>query len=97
MDIGIQDVLTQAGATVLITILLGVIKVTVPNFDSARFGALTAIVLGLIVVIGANVTAVAEVQLGVGEAVLLGILSGAAAAGIYTAGRATTSSVPPAG
>lgn len=87
MELSVQDVLTVAGAAVVVLILTGVIKTALPNFDSARFGAALAVGLGIVIVAGANATALAEVRLGWGEAVLTGILAGASAAGIYDAGK----------
>ena len=89
MEFGIQDVLTITGATTLILILVGVVKRAWPNFDSSRWGAVLAIVLGLILVCGANALSLAEVQLGWGQAVLTGILAGASASGIYDAATGT--------
>lgn len=87
MTLGIQDILTVAGATVIVLILVGVIKSALPNFDSARFGAALAIGLGILIVAGANYFVIAEVRLDWGSAILTGILAGASAAGVYDAGK----------
>ena len=86
MTLGIQDVLTVAGATVVILILVGALKAAWPAFDSARFGALVSIAFGILLVALANATAIAEVRLDWGTAILTGILAGASASGLYDAG-----------
>lgn len=86
MELSIKDLLTVGGATVMVVLLMAVIGKAL-TFDTARFGALVDIVLGVGVVALANVSAVAGVKLGWGEAVLTGILAGAAASGLYDAGK----------
>jgi len=86
MELSIQDLLTVGGSTVLVVLLMAVISKAI-TFDTARFGALVDIVLGVIVVALANVSAVADVKLGWGEAILTGVLAGAAASGLYDAGK----------
>ena len=92
MELTLQDLLTTGGATALVLILTAVLKRTWPNFNSDRFGAITAIVLGIAIVALANAGTIVEVRLGWGEAVLTGLLAGAAASGLYDAGRGLTSS-----
>src|SRR5690554_6227110 len=89
MELTVQDVLTMTGATTLVLIAVGVVKRSWPNFDSARWGALLAIGFGLLVVCGANALSLAEVRLDWAQAILTGILAGAAASGIYDAATGT--------
>jgi hypothetical protein len=91
VTISLQDVLTVGGATAIVLILIQVAKAALKNFDWSRFGALTAIVLGIVVVGLANASAIAEVRLGWGEAVLTGLLAGAAATGLYETGKGVAS------
>lgn len=85
------DLLTQGGLAAFVLLVVGVIKTTLPSFDSARFGAITAIGVGIVAALAANAAAIAGVQLSVPEAVFLGILGGAAASGLYDAGTGPTS------
>jgi hypothetical protein len=85
------DLLTQAGLAAFVLLLVGVVKKTAPSFDSGRFGAILAIGIGVAAANLANLTSVADVQLSVAEATFLGIMGGAAAAGLYDAGTGPTS------
>jgi hypothetical protein len=87
VELGLKDVLTVAGATIVVVILTGAVKTAIPNFDSARFGALLAIGFGVAIVAGANATALADVRLDWASAALTGILAGASASGLYDAGK----------
>lgn len=80
------DLLTLSGLTAFVILMVGLIKVTLPSFDSARFGAVTAVGIGVLAATAANLTSVGDVHLGAAEAIFLGILGGAAAAGLYDAG-----------
>ena len=88
MELSIQDLLTVGGATVLIVILMAVITKAIA-FDTSKFGALLDIALGVAIVLLANTAALADVKLGIGEAILTGVLAGAAASGLYSAGKGT--------
>ena len=90
MDISIQSLLTVGGATALVLILTQVLKGPLPI--PTRFASLEAIALGVLVVALANVTAVADVKLAWGNAVLTGILAGASAVGLYEAGTSVATS-----
>jgi len=87
MDISIQSLLTVGGATALVLILTQVLKGPLPIPE--RYGSLLAIGLGIVVVALANWSAIADVRLGWGEAILTGILAGASATGLYEAGKST--------
>lgn len=89
MELTVQDVLTITGATTLVLISVGVVKRSWANFDSQRWGALLSILFGLLYVIGANALSVAEVRLEWAQAILTGILAGAAASGVYDAATGT--------
>lgn len=91
MELSLQDLLTTGGATALVLILTALLKKTLPNFDAPRFGAITAVVLGIGVVLLANAGSVADIRLGWGEAVLTGLLAGSAASGLYDVGKGLTS------
>ena len=80
------DLLTQAGLAAFVLLMVGVVKKTVPAFDSARFGAILAISIGVVAALLANMSGVGDVNLSVAEAVFLGIMGGAAASGLYDAG-----------
>lgn len=91
MSFSIQDLLSVGGATGLIIILMTVITKAI-HFDTARFGALIDIGLGVAIVAGANAAAVAGVKLAWAEAILTGVLAGAAASGLYDAGKGAITS-----
>lgn len=86
---GVQDVLTVAGASVLVIILLGAFRSAVPTFDASRFGAIVAILLGVVIVTVFNFLSVTD-HLDPATDLLTGILAGASAAGVYDAGRGVT-------
>jgi len=85
------DLLTQAGLSAFVLLAVGVIKKTLPSFDSERFGAITAIGIGVVVAVAASLTNAGGVTLPIAEAVFLGAISGAAASGLYDAGSGVTS------
>jgi hypothetical protein len=85
MDISIQSLLTVGGATALVLILTQILKGPLPIPE--RYASVLAIALGIVVVGLANVSAVADVRLGWGEAILTGILAGASATGLYEVGK----------
>jgi len=84
-----QSLLTVGGATALVLILTQVLKGPLPI--PTRFASLEAIALGIIIVGGANLGAVADVRLAWGNAILTGILAGASAVGLYEVGNSVAS------
>ena len=82
----LPDLLTQGGIATVVILLVGVVKTTLPAFDSARFGAILAIGLGIALANLANLS-LGVVSMTILEASLTGLLGGAAASGIYDAGR----------
>lgn len=80
------DLLTQAGLAAFVLLMVGVVKRTAPSFDSARFGAILAMGIGVAGALAANATSIGDVHLSVAEAVFLGLMAGAAASGLYDAG-----------
>ena len=84
----LPNLLTQGGVTVVTIILIGVLKVTAPGFDMARFGPILAIVIGVALTALANVSLPPD-QVGLSPigVLLTGLLGGGAAVGIYAAGR----------
>ena len=86
------DLLTQAGLAAFVLLAVGVVKRTLPSFDSNRFGPILAIGIGIVAALAANTVALGGAgSLSVAEAVFLGILGGAAASGLYDAGSGITS------
>jgi hypothetical protein len=81
------DLLTQGGLAAFVLLLVGVLKKTFPTFDSARFGAVTAMGLGVAIALAANASSVAVSAMSLPEAIFLGVLGGLAAAGLYDAGQ----------
>lgn len=84
------DLLTQAGLAAFVLLLVGVIKKAAPVIDMDRWGAILAMGVGVAVALAANFASVGDVHLSVAEAVFLGIMGGAAAAGLYDAGTGVT-------
>ncbi len=83
-DLTIANLTSVAGAVVLVTILVEVIKRAAALTSAAvdRFGPALAIALGVVVVVAATLLTAPITPAGVGQAVLTGILAGAAAAGL---------------
>lgn len=88
----LPDLLTQTGIATIVVLLIGLVKSAVPNFDHARWGALLACALGVGLAAFANTFAIADMKLEPVAMVLTGLLGGAAAAGVYQAGRSATRS-----
>lgn len=78
----VADLLTLGGAAAIVTIIVEVIKRAAALNDAqiARFGPLMSVVVGMVVTIGAAFAQSAPYD----EAVLTGLLAGAAASGIYS-------------
>lgn len=79
------DLLTTTGLAAFCLLVVGVVKTTLPAFDSARFGALLSIGIGIASALAANAASVADVQMSIPEAVFLGVIAGATASGVYDA------------
>jgi|WetSurMetagenome_2_1015567.scaffolds.fasta_scaffold03982_4 hypothetical protein len=77
----VSDVLTLGGATILVTIAVEVVKRTLAMTEAqtARFGPLMSIGFGVLFVVGAAWSQTADIP----NALLTGLLAGAAASGIY--------------
>lgn len=84
MDLSIQDLLTVGGASAAVIVLMTLLKQVWTSFNSVRFGALAAVVLGVVLVSLANVATLVDVRLGWGEAIWTGFLAGTSASGIYS-------------
>ena len=97
----VPNLATSAGIAAVVIILVGALKAA-SSFDTVKYGALLSIALGVLlsvantflggVVEGTETTLMATI--------LVGIMGGAAASGIYSAGRGTaaaaTNDPPPA-
>jgi hypothetical protein len=90
VEISLTDLLHVGGASLIVIIIVQVIKTAWSALDTVRWGPLVSMLIGLVVVIGANVFAIADVRLDWGTAILTGILAGATASGLYDAGRGLT-------
>lgn len=87
----VPNLATSAGIAGVVIILVGAVKAALP-FDSARWGALLAITLGVALSV-ANVMLGGVVDDSTGSpiaTILIGIMGGAAASGIYDAGKGLT-------
>jgi len=90
-DIATTDLLTVAGATVVVSIIVGVVMKALkfsPEHQD-RFGPLVAIAIGIIVVGAAALYSGADLA----QALITGLLAGAASMGLYD----TVKSVLPSG
>jgi hypothetical protein len=78
----VSDLLTLGGAAAVVTIAVEVIKRATAMSDAAitRFGPLLSVGLGIAFVCGAALAKGAPLD----EAILTGLLAGAAASGIYS-------------
>ena len=78
----VNELLTLAGAAIVVTILTEVIKRALALTEEAvtRFGPLISVVLGVAVTVGAGITQGADLV----SAALTGLLAGASASGIYS-------------
>ena len=78
----VSELLTLAGAAIVVTILTEVIKraLAMTEPQVARFGPLLSVVLGVAICIGASLYAGAELVAGA----LTGLLAGASASGVYS-------------
>jgi hypothetical protein len=85
--VDITQALTLAGATIVVGILVEAVKRAAAWTETAqdRFLPLLSIALGIGAVLALNSFQVADLQLGIGEAAIMGLLSGASAAGLYDA------------
>lgn len=90
----VSDVLTIGGGSVLVIILTEAIKRAV-GFSAAttdRFGLALALVLGMVVIEAFNALSVGSAgHLDQASALLVGLLSGATAAGLYGGGTSIAS------
>lgn len=88
MDLGTTDLLTVAGATVVVTIIVEVLMRAIkPSPETKdRIGPLVAVGVGVLVVGAAALYNGADL----GQALLTGLLSGAAAIGLYDVARSAT-------
>lgn len=77
------QLLTVGGASALVVMLLALLKTTMPSFNSDQFGPITAVALGIGVVLLANFADVGDLALEVGPAIFTGLLAGLSAAGLY--------------
>ncbi len=87
----LPNLLTSGGIAVVVVVIIGAIKAAAPTFDLARWGSLLAIGFGIALAFAnmalgtpvADDTAVSPMA-----TFLIGLLGGASATGIYSAGRA---------
>lgn len=91
----LPNLATSAGIAVVVLILIGAFK-TATSFDAARWGALLAIALGVVlsfgnVLLGGVVPGTEQAPI---VTILTGIVGGASASGIYEAGKGVASSSP---
>ena len=80
-DLATTDLLTVAGATVVVSIIVGVVlrALNLSPESKDRFGPLIAIGIGVVVVGAAALYSGADI----GQALLTGLLAGSAAMGLY--------------
>lgn len=83
----VTELLTLAGAAIVVTILTEVIKraAALTEDQVARFGPLLAVVLGVAITVAAAVYAQTDLV----AAALTGLLAGASASGIYSYTKVT--------
>jgi hypothetical protein len=82
----VSELLTLAGAAIVVTILTEVIKraLALSEAQIARFGPLLSVLLGVAVCVGASLYAGADIVVGA----LTGMLAGASASGVYSYAKA---------
>lgn len=87
MDLTLADLTNVAGAVVLVTILVEVLKRALALTDAAvdRFGPALALGLGVVIVVAATLLTVPITAAAIGQAVLTGLLAGAGAMGLSDA------------
>lgn len=81
---------TQIAGVVAVPTIVGLVQVAKTAGLSSNWAALTALVLGVILALGAFLTGQAGVGADLYQAVLSGIALGLSAAGLYSAGHAVT-------
>lgn len=93
MEFELSDLLTVGGASAIVLILLQVIKPALGLSPQAwdRFGALIAIGFGALIVVLGDLALGSPVHYL--QAVIVGILAGAAASGFYDAGKGTGTAI----
>ena len=80
MDPTLQTLLTITGAAPVVAILnAAILKAAGPDFNRDRFGPLFALLLGVVVTLGATLFLGLAARPDIGQAILTGIISGAAA------------------
>lgn len=84
MDPDLSYVTTVAGCAVVTSIIVEIaVRAAGPGFNVDRFGPLLAVVVGIIVTVLATAALGLGTALAIGNAVLTGLLAGAAAMGIH--------------
>lgn len=89
----ITELLTQAGAAAFVILVLQIVKPALGLSAATwqRFGALIAVLLGVVSVNVANLAAASPLD--VVSASFLGVMAGATASGLYQAGSRTAEAV----